>query len=364
MIAVLAILHALQTPPLEPPGRFAFRSYGSEQGLENLSILAIVQDREGFLAAPGWPPGLGATAVWADERGIVAAAQGAVYTQHSGQWRNYPAAPERIDAVVRDHKGAVWARSARHLWALFEGHERLEDFSRLLPGGSDTGYLTLDPQGTLWVPTDAGLLYREDDEWKVLGPGEGLPASWARVATQDREGSVWIGVTGLHRLVGRGLWRVYSTRDGLPSEVVWKEWRDARGTLYVGTDRGVARAVDGRFELLPGTEEHAVRALAQMPDGAIWMGGSPPELLRLQNGRVERFGAEAGVTGRKILALLATRRGELLVGTDGGGLLRLEGKKFVPVSIAGGSVQERFSHVIEDGKGNTWAARELGLGVA
>ena len=49
MLAVLAVLLALQGAPPEPPGRFAFRSYGSEQGLENLSILAIIQDREGFL---------------------------------------------------------------------------------------------------------------------------------------------------------------------------------------------------------------------------------------------------------------------------------------------------------------------------
>src|SRR5213082_1968210 len=49
MIAVFALLHALQAAPVEPPGRFAFRSYGSEQGLENLSVVSILQDGEGYL---------------------------------------------------------------------------------------------------------------------------------------------------------------------------------------------------------------------------------------------------------------------------------------------------------------------------
>src|SRR5260221_7540758 len=49
MFALLAGLAILQAPYAEPPGRFAFRSYGSEQGLENLSVMAIVQDLEGYL---------------------------------------------------------------------------------------------------------------------------------------------------------------------------------------------------------------------------------------------------------------------------------------------------------------------------
>src|SRR5262249_34541328 len=155
------------------------------------------------------------------------------------------------------------------------------------------------------------------------------------------------------------LWRVYSTREGLPSEVVWTEWRDRKGALYVGTDRGLVRAAGSRFELVRGTEGHAIRSVAQLRDGALWMGGSPSELLRVADGKVDRF----PIRSRKVLTLLATSRNELLVGTDGGGLLRLEGGGFVPIPVPGGSVQERFSHVIEDRTGRVWAAGELGLAV-
>ena len=457
MVALLAAL-AIASPRAEPPGRLAFRSYGSEQGLENLSVLAIVQDLEGFLwvgtedglyrydgdrfhrfgaeeglpsnqitslalgddgrlwvgtfrgvalfdegrfrtvakslpdvrvrglaaepggrlwvatgaglffessrekfdAAPGWPSGESPTSVWADKRGIVAASPARIWTEHGGQWKSHAAERERIDAVVRDKHGVVWARSASHLWSLAEGQEKLTDFTSLLPGTSDMGYLSLDQQGTLWVPTDSGLLYKEDGGgWSVIGPEQGLPATWAKVAAEDREGSIWIGVTGLHRAVGRGLWRVYSTREGLPSEVVWTEWRDKAGALYVGTDRGLARAAGGKFELVRGTEGHAIRAVAQTKDGALWMAGSPPEVLRLSGGKVQHF----PVVGRKVLTLLATSRGELFAGTDGGGLLMFDGRAFVPVAVPGGSVQERFSHVIEDRAGRIWAAGELGLAV-
>ncbi|MCA1825369.1 MAG: diguanylate cyclase [Myxococcales bacterium] len=456
MLAVVTAFVLLAAVPAEPPGRFAFRSYASEQGLENLSVLAIVQDREGFLwvatedglyrydgdrfhrfgaedglpsnqmtsialgddgrlwagtfrgvalfdqgrfrqvakslpdllikglapapggalwvatgaglffessrekfdAVPGWPAAVSATAVWADARGIVAATPGRLYTQKERRWVAHEAEPERIDAVVRDRRGTIWARSAGHLWALADGMEKLEDFTHVLPGSSDTGYLSLDQQGTLWVPTDSGLLYKEEGgPWSVIGPAQGLPASWARTAAEDREGSIWIGVTGLHRAVGRGLWRVYSTREGLPSEVVWTEWRDKKGALYVGTDRGLVRAANSRFELVRGSEGHAIRSVTQLKDGALWMGGSPPELLRIDEGRVDRFPIRA----RKVLTLLASSRDELFVGTDGGGLLELQGNELVPVAVPGGSVQERFSHVIEDRTGRIWAAGELGL---
>ncbi|HUJ27836.1 MAG TPA: diguanylate cyclase, partial [Myxococcales bacterium] len=447
-----------------PQGRFAFRSYGSEQGLENLSVVAILQDAEGYLwvatedglyrydgdrfhrydvedglpsyditslalgadgrvavgtfrgvarfadgrfhalaaegladviinslaAAPdgalwvatgagifveqhgrfvpaaGWPEGTGASSVWADSRGIVAASYGAdIWSLHGGSWRRIDVPGERVDMVARDRRGTIWARSRRHLWSIAEGEAAPQDLSPLLPGASDTGYLWLDQRGTLWVPTDSGLLSRDDEgNWSVLGPQQGLPSSWARAAAQDREGSVWIAATGLHRLVGRGLWRVYSTREGLPSEVVWAEWRDAAGRLYVGTDKGLARAVSAtdRFELVGGTEGHAIRTIAQSADGALWMGGSPPEILRVDAaGKVRRYGAAEGVTGEKILTLLATGRGELLVGTYSGGILRLDGDRFVQVQVPGGSVRERFSQIVEDREGRIWAAGELGL---
>ena len=134
--------------------------------------------------------------MWADRRGVVAAAQGSgLFLQRGGEWRSLDTGGERIDAVVRDTKGVIWARSPRHLWSLAEGADAFEDHSQRLPGASDSGYLSLDQQGILWVPTDSGLLYRDEGEWRVLGPEQGLPASWGRVAAQDREGSVWIGVT-------------------------------------------------------------------------------------------------------------------------------------------------------------------------
>lgn len=460
MTFLLAVLLAAQTALAEPPGRFVFRSYGSGQGLGNLSIVSILQDAEGYLwvatedglyrydgdrfhrldaddglpsnqitalalgtdgrlsvgtvrgvaqlrdgrfqtlavpnvqinalaptpegtlwvatgsgllqqrgdkfvAAEGWPAGMAASSVWADDRGVVAAAQRAgIWVQSAGKWRSFDAQGERIDAVVRDRKGVIWARSPRRLFSL--AGDRLDDHSSLLPGGGDTGFLWLDRQAILWVPTNSGLLFREDDQWRVLGPQQGLPASWGRAAMEDREGSIWIGATGLHRLVGRGLWRIYSTPEGLPSEVVWTEWRDRDGTLYVGTGKGLVRAREGRFELVGGSEGHAIRAIAQTPDGALWMGGSPPEVLRLDRaGGWRRFGAESGVAGEKVLTLLATSRGELLLGTLGGGLLRLDAKqeRFSRIEVPGGNARERFSQIIEDRRGQIWAAGDAGLAV-
>jgi len=86
--------------------------------------------RDDFVAAPGWPPGLGATAVWADERGIVAASQGAVYTQHSGSGatiRRHPSASTPSCAITRARCGparrATSGRSSKDTngWRTFRG---------------------------------------------------------------------------------------------------------------------------------------------------------------------------------------------------------------------------------------------------
>jgi diguanylate cyclase (GGDEF)-like protein len=295
---------------------------------------------------------------------------------------------ERIDSVVVDAEGRVWARSAAHLWSLAPGGAEFVDESAALPGTSNTGYLALDARRNLWVPTDRGLAVYEGarasrppaaarlvppgetpdgrragrpraDGWRIIGAREGLPTEWARDVLEDREGSLWVASLGVHRMLGRGELVSYKRGGGLPNEVTWCFLRDRDGRLLVGTDLGLARSSSDGWSVVDGTERMQIRTVAA--DGAaIWAGGNnPPEVVRLEEGKVRRF----DVGARAILSLLRDRSGTIWAGTRGAGLLRKAPNEpaFTRVHLPHDDPTEDVRHVVEDAGGRVWASGVRGL---
>ncbi|GAC1346614.1 MAG: hypothetical protein NVSMB23_24500 [Myxococcales bacterium] len=471
LAVALAILVACCAYPAraEPPGRLAFRSYGTHEGLGNLVVVRLAQDRDGFLwvatedglfrhdgsrferfgndeglpssvtsalaiedgagvwvgtlrglarwqgtrfravglgnglpeervngiaisqgrlwvamqsglygrrtdsdrfqPVAGWTAGE-PTAVWADEDGglVVASAGGLQLLTAAGKWSTLATdlelRRETVDALVRDRRGVLWARSPNRLWSRRPGTPGLTDETAHVPRADQKGTLSLDRQGRVLVPNTEGLARDEDGRWTLLGAADGLPVRSLLCALEDDEGSLWVGAIGLHQVLGRGLWRVFGRKEGLEGEISWTQIRDAHGRLWVGTDHGLARDLGSRWEMVPAFRGRSVRAIAVASDGALWLGGAPAKVFRLApGGAIETFDARAGILGKRILRILIDRSGTVWVATDGAGLLRkMSGSRtFSRVALPGGTDDERIGHLSEDREGRIWAAGELGL---
>lgn len=333
----------------------------------------------GFFPAPGWPGG-DASALAVDGQGRLwaaasPAAEGGrtrVLTLSDSGWREWPLpglAGERLTAPAGDGAGRVWARSSTQLFVLDPGADAFRQARPPARVESQLGRLAVDRDGRILVPTETGLLVLYEDGWHLVGRDQGLPTGWAQVALVDREGSLWIGSTGLHRQLGGGVWHGCTTVDGLPSDVVRALFRSADGTLWVGTEKGLARAAASRFELLAGTERNGIRTIQEDRAGSLYLAGVPVEVLRVdpRRGRIERFGAESGLRGTRVLRMVLDPSGTLWVAADGGGLRAARTGpgplRFEPVVVPGGSETEYFSGLILDGEGRLWAAGEKGLAV-
>ncbi|HEY6339877.1 MAG TPA: ATP-binding protein [Bryobacteraceae bacterium] len=182
--------------------------------------------------------------------------------------------------------GSVWARSPTRIYRKAPGQAR---FSQEKPDIAPSGFwgaIAPGQDGSLLVPTDQGLAIYTTAGWSVINRQRGLRNEKAASALEDREGSIWIGLTGggIARWLGRGVWEFWKTSDGLPSDLIWSIRRDRRGALWVGTSLGLARLDAGPTRIwtrdngLPGDD---VRWLAETSDGSIWAAVKPGGLTRI-----------------------------------------------------------------------------------
>ncbi|MDN3918787.1 ligand-binding sensor domain-containing diguanylate cyclase [Roseateles violae] len=336
-------------------------------------------DAAGFKPDPQWPGrGLNTIAASPDGKTLWAGTRKTLWRWTAEQgWQAFEGRPsldgEELDQLLAAADGRVWLRSSRHTYVLDPGASRFRTMAELPPADTFLSRLHQGADGAVWIPTGKGIYRYFQGELSSIGLAHGLPTDFTRALLLDREGNLWCGSLGLHRLMGRGAWRAHTPKEGLPA-YVWSLLRARDGRLWVGTEKGLARGAESppaqhdaqSWEIVPGTEERLVRAIVQTADGGLVFGGEPYGLQRLdaRGRKLESLGLPSA-GGRKVLSLLLDGEQQLWVGTHRGGLLRgrPDGSSWVfePVPLPGAPPDEIISHLMSDRRGRLWAAGSAGL---
>src|SRR5439155_22724563 len=138
--------------------------------------------------------------------------------------------------------------------------------------------------------------------------------------------------------------------------------RPAGKAVGVPTPRDPASQIARRWECMPGTEGHTVRGVVFPPQGGVFIGGAPADLLYIDAaGHASSVGDPDPSADRHILALALGPEGDLWVATKSG-LFRLPGAVPGPlerVSIPGVRPDARFLALAVVG-GQLWAGSSDG----
>ena len=117
--------------------------------------------------------------------------------------------------------------------------------------------------------------------------------------------------------------RVWQTQDGLPQETVQAVAQTPDGFLWIGTTGGLLRFDGSRFVTFdrgntPAFAENSVFTLATGRDGALWIGTEGGGLIRMKDGVFHHFGPAEGLLDGFVRNVLEDRRGVIWIGTDNG----------------------------------------------
>jgi ligand-binding sensor domain-containing protein/signal transduction histidine kinase len=395
-VALLAALLALPLPALAE--RLAIRTWTTADGLAHDHVNCVVPDSRGFLwvcTAQGlsrfdgrrfvnYGAAHGLRELYVNDFVETRAGERWVATNGAGVHRLDPVsarfeahpvgegtASNRVNALLEDQRGQLWAATDDGLFRRAgSGAFARVDLSAVASGRVQVRRMTHEPAGGLLVATARGLLRIEPDG-RVTRPDG--PAGTANVyaVLVDRDGRVWTGQEGGLRVYDadlRAVSRSVPRQDSFGTQIVRVTHQLADGRVLVGGySEGGLHEWDGprlrSYTVAHGLSDNVVNALAEDRSGNVWMGTETSGLMRLARNGFVTFHAADGLGHRRVVSVFETAAGELCVLTSMRYLNRLEGSRFAPIRPrlhVPPSIQALHS-IIQARDGEWWAATSRGL---
>ncbi|GGA85882.1 GGDEF domain-containing protein [Arenimonas soli] len=214
----------------------------------------------------------------------------------------------------------LWVGSRGRVYRISEGDTQLLP----MPDGDDDTVVTqlLDAHGRLWAATSNGLFFREGDQWLRYEGDPRLANTPIESMYEDRDGNLWIGmVDDLARL-----------RAGRVTEVVRN---DPMGS--------------------------AVRAMFEDREGNLWLGSQWEGITRVWNGWTRRYSSFEGLQDQIVWSVARGQEGELWVGTNSG-LSVMQDGDFREV-IAGADLPHPNAYTLLPERDAIWIGTRRGVAV-
>jgi diguanylate cyclase (GGDEF)-like protein len=350
LLSACALLGAVAAPlaqaldPDRPISQFTHAWY--ENQLPQGTVLSITQRADG--------------AIWLATYGGLVHHSGAAFNTITP--RVAPALKSSaITAVGADPDGTLWVGTLNGGLYKRNGGD-LEPVS-LPPGIESVFGIVTDREGALWLTTNAGVVRIAGGTPALLGAAEGFPPrGFYRAIVADPAGGVWIAADGLgvvQVLDGRA--QVYDETRGLPSNAVYSLALDAKGTVWAGTQSGPAYFSRGRFQRDPrlaSLNADRIYTLQGDRDGGVWFAPLGKGLCRLSPARLDCNDKLEGMGGETVRSMFEDREGNLWIGTTSSGVHRLSQSKLV--TVTGDLVSNAVRAVHEDAGGTLWVGTDGG----
>jgi len=320
-------------------------------------------------------------------------------------WTTEEGLPQNtVTSIVQTRDGYLWLGTFGGL-VRFDGVRFTAFNTADIPALRSNRIMSLyeDDECALWIGTETGDIVRlQNGSFEVFAPGDGSSNNVVLSFLVDRHGDLWVGQTlGLRRFNGKrsdssefyplkqrvtsivenangDLW--FGAGDNL---IGWREGNftsypigdhestvqennikaDSSGQLWSVMERGIGRFENGKFTLLVENRSSQTRYLSAITAdrlNQIWVGYYETVYKIGENGSIEKYDVSALTTGG-IRSMMFDREGNLWLGTNADGLVRLSPRKIKTLSTADGLPHDEIMTIVEDAGGNGVWIGSVGL---
>ena len=331
---------------------YSFRYFGLADGLSNLAVRQIHQDRAGFLwvatengifrydgdrfeqfgSSQGIPASSGAAFGDAPDGSLLAGGDFGVYRLAGNRFEklgSIAGAVSWAEGIQSDGKGHTYIGTDSGLIALSRASKpgRLFDVERLpkAPGTSGPGVSGVFADGdAVWYGCGSELCRRDPSGTTVFGEGSGLPRQTVLVIRKDSSGDLWVRARNVGTFV-------------LPRGQ--DHFRRPDSPIAPSSFVGVPATDSGGRMLLPAPESLVIHGAAG------W----------------QRIGTSAGLRGTPYAAI-EDRQGSLWIGLAGRGLARWRGyREWESYTAQSGLSTDLVYEILPTADHSVWIATEGGV---
>ncbi|HSE37902.1 MAG TPA: two-component regulator propeller domain-containing protein [Blastocatellia bacterium] len=292
--------------------------------------------------------------------------------------------------LFEDHQSTVWCGTSAGLYRIAkvdEGWMLLP--TEIIPTTEGVKSIVEDRQGSLWVLTGFAIYRcRPGGGVERYSTEEGLSTALQFEALIiDRDGLIWVATWhGLYRLVGDpkphepAVAHVYTTRDGLASDAVFSLFQTSDGRLWAGVGGRLVSRTGGLSEFLPdanggrfrtyavanGLSDLDISTMAEDRDGNLWLGTETTGAMRLTLSGLTSYDETDGFNKARVRAVFEDRDGKICVIGKPGFIDKFDGSKFHHIQIGLPATQVYWGWawnqiILRDHLGELWVASAQGL---
>jgi len=353
---VIALLIALAGSATLRAQRYNFKVYGEEEGLQNLAVQVVLQDRAGFL--------------WVGTQNGLYRYDGSRFVAF-GKAEGLPGA--RIESLHESIDGTLWVGTRVGL-ARRRGDQFEPVPMQIAQGVAGRAGIASDASGKLYFATERGLVTgtRSGDKFEfalIPGPGGAQEAATVYV---DPSGKALYGcgasLCRVEQVAGHDTARDVAAESGLPPGPWSAILGDLEGNLWLRSDHQLYLRPSGaeRFQSRPGLPEstNTYPTLALDPAGRLLV-PTYRGLARESTNGWEIIDAGQGLPANDISAVVQDREGSIWLGLLGSGLARWLGyNEWQSWTEREGLSRESVWSIARDPGGRLWVGTQFGLNYA
>ncbi len=363
-------------------------SWSIQNGLPQISAVALAQDRDGYLwigtqsglarfdgvrfvrYTPDTEPGL--AGIW--NRSLHRARDGTLWigtykgasTYDGTRFAQVPAVDAQrwpaldVYAFAEDASGQIWAATNSGVFRAQGG--RLH----LVPGSPELAHSLLARRdGSMWVGA-RGAVYRvSGGRWQAQPLPEGV-ATAAVNRLVETQGKIWAATSlGLY-VHGSAGWEVSIAAPQLTKAPVDLLFADSHGNLWAGGDIGIARIRDGGVTEFIGPRDPggipSLRVAYEDRENNLWLGSQLEGLTRLRDSWTRRFSVPEGLHDPIVWSLSSDPDGRRVWVGSNDGVSVFEDGKFKLV-VRGDALPHPHGYNLLAEADRLWVGTRRGLAV-
>ncbi|MDQ7817278.1 MAG: two-component regulator propeller domain-containing protein [Melioribacteraceae bacterium] len=258
-----------------------------------------------------------------------------------------------VYAITIDTKGNIWIGTSSGL-AKFKNGKIITYQDQY--GISRVNRIIKDQSGGIWIADNSkGLVHFDGSQFVFFDKKSGLPDNSVKDIFLSNDGTLWIAtLNGVSKYDGKSF-RNFSIKDGLLENYTSSVFVDNKGTVYCGHSNGftIIKNSNEKLEFSKNRTNFLVHSFSYDKESNILL-GTVKGLKKFHNNSIENISLISSIPVISIGSIFKDIEGNLWLGTDGNGVLKIRQTNFSNYTTDNGFIDDYAWTITQDPAGSIW----------